>query len=466
MMASAPVRGLAADSDDIGFPPPVRIGVASGVSNEPPVTLLLEQVMYRWESQWAAPHNGVASERFEIRTRASGAWVFHERRTNGVRIAWALHPLRELQAWHRTEPASLPDWFRTPTWNHLRRRCVDRTSETHAMVVRCVGGAAITASGGGRLAVALERSWRAMSDPCLDSHGWFFGEVSDPRTWRPNAAPVRDRFADRVVVLGPGGWGFSEAFEPRGEMNRVAGPEDRWRVVGWERTTDRASVPRVAKHWMGSGRACVEFEQRLLVPEWERLKRVVQGRDSRTCDAARLVMDLLGERARARWLFLAGTDELEEPLECELRSTVSAGPPPTELVGHPVWATLAWMDAAHGVGLVQRCAAEWRRQGVPENRFDYLTRFLVEAVEELDLLLGWTGQGNPTGGAWPPAILCGEPPSDGDVLLRAAWLHRQTTFRCLEQLGVRVGAEVRDGLMGHRWAGMATPYAWVERGGR
>ena len=436
--------------------------------------VLVEQVLYQWEAQRGTTGGHMESERFQIQVYTSGTWVFHERRTKGVLDRCDMRPLKHHEELFRIEPASLPTGFRTPAINHLRRRCdhesgglgfIDHTDETYAMVVRICAGPTRGDRGGGRWRMTLSLPGGALTDPCLDSGAWILGRPGDSSSMRPNAVPVVDSVPTGPVEVDGAGVGFSEPIRLQVQRNRVAshGTQPRLTGVEWVAGTERGVPLEKAKSCEGT--KCVQFEQGVLVPEWERLKGMKHGSDPVMREAAEVVMALLGERARARWFFLEGKDLLEEPLECEGVMNTVPPTPPMDCFRHPGWRLLGRHDAAHISAFRERCTAEWRRQGIPAEAHDYLTRFVTECVDELEVMIT-AGMGSDLGAeTFPTEILSEAPPMQGGVVLRAGWLHRQTTLRCLERLGIRPSAEVCKGLLGRKLGGMPIPYAWLETTG-
>jgi hypothetical protein len=179
-------------------------------------------------------------------------------------------------------------------------------------------------------------------------------------------------------------------------------------------------------------------------------------------NAAQTVSGMLAARAAARAAFAGHTSNTATSENADSGTTQGAGLPPAELLALPGWKELGDLDAPHHPTFHQDARAELTRLGVPSEAHDYLLRFLLESVDEIEALSAAAYQTGPRLPEFPEAVTDANPPASSDPGVLAAWLMRQSTIRMLHEMGVAVDARFEHAILNAGIGTTVLPYRWIE----
>jgi hypothetical protein len=178
--------------------------------------------------------------------------------------------------------------------------------------------------------------------------------------------------------------------------------------------------------------------------------------------AAQTVSGMLEARSAARAAFAGHTSDSSNGAVADVVVQDGPGLPPANLLALPGWKELGELDAPHHPTFQHDARTELTRLGIPFDAHDYLIRFLLESVDEIEALSASAYQAGPRMAEFPNAVTDPTPPEATDPGVLAAWLLRQSTLRILHELGVPVDTHFEQTLLN---AGIGTnvlPYRWLE----
>lgn len=206
----------------------------------------------------------------------------------------------------------------------------------------------------------------------------------------------------------------------------------------------------------------VEYERTLLTQELARLAEIARSGPGVVRTAAETVIEMQRARFAARARFLGERDEAMTPSSHADSAASGLGLPPSRLLEHAGWLELAARDALHHPTFHHDCAVELERLAVPVEARDYLTRFLLESVDEVEALGAAALETGAHLDEFPVSITAGVPPVTDQPGLYAAWLHRQSIIRILREMGVPVDSRFEHVLLNVGLGNTVLPYRWLD----
>lgn len=206
----------------------------------------------------------------------------------------------------------------------------------------------------------------------------------------------------------------------------------------------------------------VEYEKTLLKQELARLEELARTGLGVAHTAAETVIEMQRARFESRARFLGEPEaSTAAPYEPDA-GTAGVGLPPARLLEHPGWRELAARDALHHPTFHHDCAVELERLAVPVEARDYLARFLLESVDEVEALGAAALETGAHLDEFPASITAATPPLTDQPGLYAAWLHRQSIIRMLREMGVPVDAQFEHVLLNVGLGNTVLPYRWLD----
>ena len=206
----------------------------------------------------------------------------------------------------------------------------------------------------------------------------------------------------------------------------------------------------------------VEYERTLLTQELARLEEIGRTGQGVVRTAAETVIEMQRARFAARARFLGEQDASVSPSAQSDAGTAGVGLPPTRLLEHAGWQELAARDALHHPTFHHDCAVELERLAVPVEARDYLARFLLESVDEVEALGAAALESGAHLDEFPASITSASPPVTDQPGLYAAWLHRQSIIRMLREMGVPVDGRFEHVLLNVGLGNTVLPYRWLD----
>lgn len=178
--------------------------------------------------------------------------------------------------------------------------------------------------------------------------------------------------------------------------------------------------------------------------------------------AAGKVRDLLSARLSVHLEALGGGESGTTEWRGQDAGETGGSPVPLaeSVVTHPFWIDCIESEGPRHASFLQDASVEFRRLGLPAAADAYLTTFLLESVDEIDMLAALAVDGSPRMGDFPPEVTGSDPPVTQDPTLYAAWLHRQTTLRMLRRMGVPADDRFAHVFLDAGLGQMLTPYSW------
>ncbi len=206
----------------------------------------------------------------------------------------------------------------------------------------------------------------------------------------------------------------------------------------------------------------VEYERTLLTQELARLAEIARSGQGVVRTAAETVIEMQRARFAARARFLGEQDASVSPAAQSDAGTAGVGLPPSRLLEHDGWRELAARDALHHPTFHHDCGIELERLAVPVEARDYLSRFLLESVDEVEALGAAALETGAHLDEFPVSITAATPPVTDQPGLYAAWLHRQSIIRMLREMGVPVDTRFEHVLLNVGLGNTVLPYRWLD----
>jgi hypothetical protein len=178
--------------------------------------------------------------------------------------------------------------------------------------------------------------------------------------------------------------------------------------------------------------------------------------------AAQTVSGMLEARSAARAAFAGHTSGPTDGTVADVVVQDGPGLPPANLLALPGWKELGELDTPHHPTFQHDARTELTRLNVPSDAHDYLIRFLLESVDEIEALTASAYQTGPRMAEFPKAVTDPTPPEATDPGVLAAWLLRQSTLRMLHELGVPVDTYFEQTLLNTGIGTNVLPYRWLE----
>ena len=211
-----------------------------------------------------------------------------------------------------------------------------------------------------------------------------------------------------------------------------------------------------------SALSAVEYERTVFTQELARLEEMARTGPGVARTAAETVIEMQRARFEARARFLGEKEVSLTPASQLDVGGVGVGLPPASLLEDAGWRGLAARDALHHPTFHHDCAVELERLEVPVVARDYLTRFLLEAVDEVEALGAAALETGAHLDEFPVSVTSATAPITDQPGLYAAWLHRQSIIRMLREMGVPVDARFEHVLLNVGLGNTVLPYRWLE----
>lgn len=267
---------------------------------------------------------------------------------------------------------------------------------------------------------------------------WILGPAGKPSTRHPVASPA--------------------AGSALGEASAPASPEATSRPRTPSILREAVRTAQARRDWPTPG----TYELALASRELAYLEELERTGTEHQRAAAQTVSGMLEARSAARAAFAGHTSGPNTGFAVDFVVQDGPGLPPADLLALPGWKELGELDAPHHPTFHHDARAELSRLGVSPDAHDYLIRFLLESVEEIEALSASAYQAGPRLAEFPAAVTDPAPPTATDPGVLAAWLLRQSTLRMLHEMGVPVDNRFEETLLN---AGIGTnvlPYRWLD----
>lgn len=206
----------------------------------------------------------------------------------------------------------------------------------------------------------------------------------------------------------------------------------------------------------------VEYERTLLRQELARLEEIARTGQGVARTAAETVIEMQRARFESRARFLGEQEASNAAPSQSDAGAAGVGLPPARLLEHAGWRELAARDALHHPTFHHDCAVELERLAVPVEARDYLARFLLESVDEVEALGAAALETGAHLDEFPASVTSATPPVTDQPGLYAAWLHRQSVIRMLREMGVPVDARFEHVLLNVGLGNTVLPYRWLD----
>lgn len=200
-----------------------------------------------------------------------------------------------------------------------------------------------------------------------------------------------------------------------------------------------------------------------MTQELARLEEIARSGRGVVRTAAETVIELQRARFDARARFLGGEEGSLAAAAPSDSGSAGVGLPPSSLLNHTGWSELAARDALHHPTFHHDCGIELERLAVPAEARDYLARFLLESVDEVEALGAAALETGAHLDEFPASMTSETPPVTDQPGLYAAWLHRQSIIRMLREMGVPVDARFEHVLLNVGLGNTVLPYRWLDR---
>jgi len=215
-------------------------------------------------------------------------------------------------------------------------------------------------------------------------------------------------------------------------------------------------------HTQESTLSPIEYERTLVAQELARLQELARTNEGVVRAAAETVIEMQRARLEARAAFLGEAASTGPSSGENVPGESGTGLPPAQLLEHEGWRELARRDALHHPTFHHDCAVELERLDVPAAARDYLTRFLLESVDEVEALSASALETGAHLDEFPASVTSGTPPITDQPGLYAAWLQRQSIIRMLREMGVPVDARFEHVLLNAGLGNTVLPYRWLD----
>lgn len=206
----------------------------------------------------------------------------------------------------------------------------------------------------------------------------------------------------------------------------------------------------------------VVYEQTLMRQELARLEELARTGKGVVRAAAETVIEMHRARFDARAAFLGESPNPSSASMPDQSGPEGLGVPPAALLEHVGWRELAARDALHHPTFHHDCSVELERLEVPIHARDYLTRFLLESVDEVEALSAAALEGGAHLDEFPLMVTAATPPETSQPGIYAAWLHRQSIIRMLREMGVAVDGQFEHVLLNAGLGNTVLPYRWLD----